>query len=77
MFFHFYKIVYADNDNPDKAAFDAKLEFDTTLIPYSGDDRWISKTLQGAKKCLDSDKVPKANKDCDYCAYREAVDSAV
>jgi len=61
------------NGITDKEAFDAKLEFGITLIDYDGDDRWVEKTVKEMKACLDSDKIPAAGPDCDYCAYRAAV----
>jgi len=64
--------VYA-NGLTDKEAFDAKLEFDVQLIPYTGKDDWIEPTLKKLKACLDSDEIPRAGHDCDYCMYREAV----
>ena len=64
--------VYANGDK-DKDAFDAKLEFELTLVPYTGDASWVEDTLQDIKKCLDSDELPQNAEDCDYCKYREAV----
>lgn len=61
------------NGQKDRKAFDGKLEFNITLIPYKGDDSWIEKTLIKAHKCLNSDKIPEANPDCDYCSYIEAI----
>lgn len=61
------------NGRTDTKAFDAKLEFDITLIPYQGDDSWVEKTIFEIKKCLNSNKIPKASPDCDYCRYVEAV----
>lgn len=61
------------NGKTDRQAFDAKLEFDITLIPYIGDDSWVELTLNAAYECLNADKLPKAGKDCDYCAYRKAL----
>lgn len=63
------------NGNADAAAFDAKLEFDVKIIPYEGDDSWISKALIDARKCLDASQTPVAGKGCDYCAYFDAVKS--
>lgn len=63
------------NGQTDRKAFDAKLEFDITLIAYTGDDSWVEKAIVDAHKCLNSDKIPKANADCDYCAYVQAVES--
>jgi len=66
--------VYA-NGIKDKKAFDGKLEFDVTLIAYEGDDSWVDKILLDIKKTLDANVTPEPNKDCDYCRYRNAVDS--
>lgn len=63
------------NGKTDREAFDAKLEFDITLIPYTGKDDWVEKALLDARKCLNSDKIPKADADCDYCNYVEAVNN--
>ncbi|MDO9231763.1 MAG: PD-(D/E)XK nuclease family protein [bacterium] len=60
------------NGKTDKEAFDAKLEFDIDLLPYTGDDSWLEDTLLEIKKCLDG-KIPEPNKDCDFCNYRKAV----
>jgi len=60
--------VYA-NARRDRKAFDAKLEFDVTIISYKGDDGWIEKTLASIKKCLIDDRIPLPQSDCDYCAY--------
>ncbi len=64
------------NGKKDKKAFDAKLEFDITLIPYQGNDSWIEKTITKAHQCLNSDTIPEANLNCDYCAYIKAVGKA-
>ena len=61
------------NGNTDKKVFDARLEFDITLIAYKGDDNWVEKAIIDAHKCLESNSVSEANEDCDYCKYREAV----
>ena len=64
--------VYANGDT-EKAHFDNKLEFDTRLIPYTGNADWVEPTLLEIKKTLDSKKIPKAGADCDFCSYRAAV----
>lgn len=64
--------VYA-NARRDVDAFDAKLDFEVTLIEYEGDDSWIEPTLLHIKSCLDDPRVPKSAEDCDYCRYREAA----
>lgn len=64
--------VYA-NASKDKEAFDGQLEFEITLVPYTGDDSWVEGTLQKIKKCLDGVELPERSADCDYCTYRETV----
>jgi len=64
--------VYA-NAGKDKEAFDGVLEFEVTLIPYTGSAQWIEGALLKIKKCLDSDQIPDSGTDCDYCRYREAA----
>ena len=68
--------VYANGDT-DKKEFGNKLEFDTRVIPYKGDDSWVEGVIFEIKKCLDSDKIPKPGDDCDYCRYRDAVEANV
>ncbi len=62
--------VYA-NAGKDKKAFDGVLEFELTLVPYEGSDAWVEGTLMEIKKALDSEVLPDADSDCDYCRYRE------
>lgn len=68
--------VYA-NAGRDKKAFDGVLEFEVTLVPYTGNANWIEKTLLKIKECLDGEHIPEANTDCDYCRYREAAGKAL
>lgn len=63
--------VYA-NGKRDRKAFDAKLEFDVTIIPYTGSHKWIEKTLGNIKECL-TGEIPKPAADCDYCNYRKSA----
>ncbi len=57
------------NGNADAKAFDGKLEFRVTVIPYEGNDAWIPKTLAALKKTLEADVPPAPGASCDYCAY--------
>jgi CRISPR/Cas system-associated exonuclease Cas4 (RecB family) len=61
------------NGNADKEAFDAKLEFNIKIIPYIGNNSWVERTLDDIQKCLQSDMIPPAGKECDYCIYRTAA----
>jgi len=60
------------NGKTDSEAFDAKLEFDIDLLPYTGNDSWVEGRLHEIKKCLDG-KMPEPTPNCDYCNYRKAV----
>lgn len=60
--------VYANGMVGDRH-FDGKLEFDVTLIPYIGKTDWVEETLNDIKKCLDSDVIPPASNQCDFCNY--------
>lgn len=61
------------NGRTDLEAFDARLEFDVTLIPYEGKDDWVEQAILKANECLKSKQLPEASKDCDYCTYRRAL----
>lgn len=61
------------NGKTDRQAFDAMLEFDVTLIPYTGSDNWIERIIMEAHKCLNADKIPESGENCDYCAYIRAI----
>ncbi len=63
------------NGRTDVKAFDGRIEFDITLIAYEGNDSWVEPTIKDLHTCLQLDDIPPAGKDCDYCAYREAVQS--
>lgn len=65
------------NGKTDRKAFDGKLDFDVTLITYTGDSSWVEKALIDAKACLDGDTTPKADPACDYCAYIKAIEGEV
>ncbi len=58
------------NGSTDRAAFDGKLEFSITLIPYTGDDTWVEKALANIRTCLSDSRLPAPSPECDYCAYR-------
>ena len=61
------------NGKTDREAFNSKLEFDISVITYKGNSDWVEPTILAARKCLDSKKIPKANPECDFCKYVEAV----
>lgn len=67
------------NARMDVEGFGDRLEFDTKLIPYTGNDDWVEKTLLEMKKAMDDDGMPPVGhevmdptKDCEYCMYAKA-----
>lgn len=60
------------NGQTDRKAFDGKLEFDITLIPYTGSDSWVENAIVEAHQCLNGNKIPPAA-NCEYCAYVKAA----
>lgn len=62
------------NASKEEPIFDKKLIFNVTLIPHKGDDSWVEQAIINAYKCLNSKKMPKADLDCDFCRYRDAVE---
>ncbi len=65
------------NGKQDAEAFDGKLEFDIKVIPYTGDDGWVEKTLFEIQRCLLREDIPDAGDDCDYCTYIHATTEAI
>jgi CRISPR/Cas system-associated exonuclease Cas4 (RecB family) len=63
--------VYA-NAIKDRKGFDARLEFDLTLIQETINDDWVEPTLLKIKQTLDSDDMPKNADSCEYCGYSKA-----
>jgi len=63
------------NGKTDRKTFDNKLEFETTLIPYTGNDSWVEKTIFNIYESLNQNKIPNKGQDCDYCSYIESVRS--
>jgi len=61
------------NGKTDREAFDGRLDFDVTIIPYVGNTDWIEKEIFSMKKCLELPNAPAPNPDCDYCSYRKSA----
>lgn len=64
--------VYA-NGNVHAPAFDGKVEFNVTLIPYTGDPSWIEPTLREMYSYLRLPSIPSSDPECDYCRYVSAL----
>jgi len=61
------------NAGRNRPQFDGRLEFELTIIPYQGDDSWLEPTLSEIKKCLESEQIPAASQNCEYCEYRRLI----
>jgi hypothetical protein len=64
------------NARMDADGFGDRLEFDTKLIPYSGNADWVEPTLVQMKQVMDDDDMPPvgkelmdATKPCEFCTY--------
>jgi len=68
--------VYANGLKGDRI-FDAKIEFEVQILTYKGNDSWIEPTIFKMKECLESDKIPKPNPDCEFCKYRELINKSI
>ena len=66
--------VYCNGDRS-RAEFNARLEFEINVIPYTGNDNWIEETVSEIHLCLNREEIPGAGHDCDYCAYITAVNN--
>lgn len=55
------------------------MQFDTTLIPYVGNDVWVEDVIRSAVAILQQQRVPKQGSACDSCRYfndRANIESA-
>jgi len=64
--------VYA-NGRKDLKAFDARLEFNISVLAYSGNSDWVEQVVIDAKHCLEQPNIPEAEYECEYCNYRKAA----
>ena len=54
-----------------KTGFYNRLDFESNLLPYEGNDDWVDSTILDIYECLSRDILPKATDDCAYCNYRK------
>jgi len=64
--------LYCNGQNGEAFDHDVRVIFTPKIIPYAGSDAWIEPTLLDLKRCLDSNEMPDAPADCEYCGYVEA-----
>jgi hypothetical protein len=65
------------NANRDKDAFDRKLDFSLSILPYIGSDAWVEDALLAARECLQSDTPPPSSSDCVWCRYRRKAEEEI
>lgn len=61
------------NAGKNRPSFDGRLEFELSIIPHQGDDSWVEPTVFEIKKCLESEKIPESDPECEYCEYRKLI----
>lgn len=61
------------NGRTDLSSFSKRLDFAVKIIPYTGNDSWVEKTIDEIWLCLQSDKIPESSPDCDYCLYHKSL----
>ncbi len=61
------------NGLTDREAFENRLDFEISLIPYEGNDSWVDGAIKDLYACLQSDQMPESGEDCQFCQYREAA----
>ncbi len=49
------------------------LPFNIFVEAYVGNDAWVEEAIHGARRVLDSVAAPAADKECEYCIYRESA----
>jgi RecB family exonuclease len=68
--------IYCNGDRG-RDEFAQQLQFEVSVLPYTGNDEWIEETIMAAHRCLQSESAPPAvSRGCDYCAYHSARLSA-
>lgn len=61
------------NAGKNRPNFDGRLEFESVIIPYEGDDSWVETIIFDIKKCLESADIPESSSSCKYCAWMNLV----
>lgn len=62
------------NAGKNRPQFDGKLEFELSILPYTGDTSWIMDTLAKIRLCLMSETIPDFTFGCDHCKFvRESI----
>lgn len=65
------------NGRKDRAKFGGALEFESHLIPYTGNATWVEDALLRAHATLCDAVAPDPDPSCEYCAYTRATTDAI
>jgi hypothetical protein len=57
------------NASRSRDTFDARLDFDISLISYKGDTSWIAGAISDVYRCLQDEIPPLPSLHCPYCNY--------
>lgn len=63
------------NARKNRAGFNGRLEFEMSIIPYEGNDKWVEEAIIAVKQCLDAKTTPLSGSECQHCAYRKLIQS--
>lgn len=61
------------NAGKNRPRFDAKLEFELSIISHQGNDTWVEPVIFAMKKCLESDYIPNPDPACEFCRYQQMI----
>lgn len=53
----------------DKKAFDQRLDFESYLQPCVINDAWVEVIINDIRSCLEQDKMPPFNENCEFCKF--------
>lgn len=65
------------NAGKNRTQFDGRLEFDLSILSYTGNADWLEPVIFQIKDLLDSDALPGFSPDCEYCTYTKSRLTAV
>lgn len=70
--FHVSDTSYFISINTDKKQreFNNRLEFESKVVPYVGNNTWVEPAIDALKECLMQETLPEPNKECGSCRYR-------
>ena len=58
------------NGLKNEESFGSALRFSTHLLPYTGSDDWVDRTIEAARQCLAAHAPPQPSDSCEWCRYR-------